>query len=136
MEVMLKPAVFVLLALALAPADAQKKSGQSKPPEIEVIEITVRRQEGNITADGKVRNCGEKPIKSLNILFDFLDSDRSPLTTQRAIIEEEVLAPGDEAEFHAQVPEPPRATHFRVNFEDGGGKWLRPKKEEVIRPIE
>jgi hypothetical protein len=122
--------------LVCAPLTAQRKGKQEKPPEIELIEGSARRQTGNILVDGKIRNCGEKPIKNLVIYFHFFDADRQEITTRKGGVDQDILAPGDEAEFHAQVEEPPRATYYRIDFEDGGGKYLRPAKAPEILAIE
>ncbi|HUS06822.1 MAG TPA: FxLYD domain-containing protein [Bryobacteraceae bacterium] len=124
---------FVLWLACSVAAPAQKK--QPKPPEVELLQAAAHRDAGNINIDGKVKNTGDKPIKNLAVLYDFLDSDNHVLTSVKGEVEESVVAPGEEVEFHAQVKEPPRATSFQVNFEDGGGKYLRPAKIEVL-PIE
>jgi hypothetical protein len=128
---MIKLAV-ILLAI-MASALAQKK--QPKPPEVELLEVTAHRDEGRINLDGRVKNVGEKPIRGLTVVYDFLDSDKHVISSGKGGIEEASLVPGDEAEFHAQLQAPPRATSFQVNFEDGGGKDLRLAKSEIL-PIE
>ena len=111
---------------------AEKKP---KPPEMEVLEVSVHRREDSVTVDGKVRNCGEKPVKKLVIQIDFLSPERKVISTRQAGIEQEVLQPGEEAEFHAQMPDEARATAYQVNFETADGKYLRNAKTEQ-RPIE
>lgn len=104
----------------------QKKDKQGKPPEVELLEAAAHRQEGVISIDARVKNCGEKPIKSLQLLIDFVAPDhKQVITTKRGGIEAEVLDPGEEADFHARIEDPSRATEFRINFEDGGAKYLR-----------
>src|SRR3954447_26333221 len=115
----------LLLPALAAPG---KKNDKQKPPEIELLEQTVKRDGGDILLDGKVKNCGDKPIKNLVIFFHFFDADLQPITTRKGGIEEESLAPGDVAEFHAQMEQPPRATHYMIDFQDGGGKDLRTAK--------
>ena len=112
---------------------AQRK--QPKPPEVELLEVTAHREEGRINVDGRVKNVGEKPVKGLTVLYDFLDSDKHVIASMKGDVEEALLEPGAEAEFHAQLQAPPRATSFQVNFADGGGKDLRPAKSEIF-PIE
>ncbi len=107
-------------------AFAQKKEG--KPPEIELSECAVKRQEDLVVLDGRVKNVSEKPVKRLAILFDFLSSEQRVLTTKRGEIEAEVLAPGEDADFHSQIEAPARATHYRVSFVDGSGRDLRAVK--------
>lgn len=117
--------VFLLMALT---AFAQKGK-QPKPPDVELIEASARRQEGNIMIDARVKNISEKPIKALVLLIDFIASDhKQVITTKRGSLDQEMLDPGEEAGFRAQIEDPSRATEFRINFEDGGGKYLRAEK--------
>ena len=110
-------------------AFGQKKAKESKQPEVELLEATAHRQEGTITIDARVKNCGPKPIKSLQIIIDFIAPDhKQVITTKRGSIEAEVLDPGEEADFHAQIEDPSRATEFQINFEDGSAKYLRAVK--------
>lgn len=132
---MTRRALWIVFFLSLT-ALGQKKGKEPKPPEVELIEATAHRQNGTVMVDAKVRNCGEKPIKSLVLLIDFVASDhKQVITTKRGNIQEEVLDPGDEAEFHAQIEDPSRATEFQINFEDGGGRYLRAVKTGPF-PIE
>jgi len=86
--------------------------------------------------DARVKNCGEKPIKALQLILDFVASDhKQVITTKRGGIDAEMLDPGEEAEFHAQLEDQVRATEFQVNFEDGNGKYLRAEKTGPF-PIE
>ncbi len=104
----------------------QKKGKDGKPPEVELLEATAHRQEGIVSIVARVKNCGPKPIKTLQIIFDFIAPDhKQVITTKRGSIDAEVLEPGEEAEFHAQMEDPPRATEFQIRFEDGGAKYLR-----------
>jgi hypothetical protein len=117
-----------LLALSVLAilAFGQKKGNDPKPPEVEVLEATAHRQEGTVTVDARVRNCGDKPIKALTLLIDFVAPDhKQVITTKRGVIEAAMLDPGEEAEFHAQIEDPSRATEFRINFENGNSKYLR-----------
>jgi len=57
--------------------------------------------------DGRVRNSGEKPIKQLMLVFDFMAPGKQVITTQKGAIDEELLAPGQEAVSNgAQRPAP------------------------------
>lgn len=128
---------FSLLWFASAAgAYGQKKAKDSKPPEVQLMEASAHRSEGSITVDARVKNCGEKPIKSLQIIIDFVASDhKQVITTKRGGVDAELLEPGEEAEFHGQLENAPRATEFQLNFEDGGGKYLRAEKTGPF-PIE
>ena len=110
-------------------AFGQKKGKDGKPPEVELLEATAHRQEGIISIDARVRNCGQKPIKTLQIIIDFIAPDhKQVITTKRGSIEAEVLEPGEEADFHARIEDPSRATEFQISFEDSSAKYLRAVK--------
>jgi hypothetical protein len=110
------------LALAVGLIAAEKKR---KPPEVQILEASAHRGESNISVDGRLRNSGEKPIKELTLLFDFMAPGRQVITTQKGAIDEEVLEPGAEAAFHMELNAPPRSVEFQINAEDGSGRDLR-----------
>ena len=109
-----------ILVLSLAGADTKKK-----PPDVQVVECTARRGNGNISFDGRVRNTGERTLNELVLLFDFLSSDNVLLTTLKGPVDEEGLQPGRESTFHLISDEPPRAVRYRLNAVDGSGRDLR-----------
>ena len=128
--------LFILLALTLfATAAAQKKGKDAKPPEIELKAASARREDGKVLVDARLRNQGDRPIRNLVLIVDFLSSDRQVLTTQKGEIEEENLEPGAEASFSAQMNEPARVTSFRISFEDGAGRYYRSTRSGPF-PIE
>ena len=110
------------VALALASSAADKKK---KAPEVQIVEVTARRGESNVSLDGRLRNGSEKPLKALMLLFDFMAPGRQVVTTQKAPIDEEVLEPGKEAAFHMVLSAPPRSVEFQINASDGSGRELR-----------
>jgi hypothetical protein len=121
--------LFVLIPLALMPAaPAQKRKGP-KPPDLEVVEASAHRSAGMISLDGRVRNTGERPIRGLVLVFDFLAPDKVPLTTQKAQVDEEVLEVGKEAVFRMALNDSVRAVEFRINAVDQNNRDLR-----VARP--
>jgi hypothetical protein len=109
-----------ILVLSLSGADRKKK-----PPDIQIVECNSRRGDGKITFDGRVRNSGEKTITGLMLLFDFLSTDKVILTTLKGPVEDEVLEPGKESNFHLESDEPPRAVRYQLNAVDHGGRDLR-----------
>ncbi len=126
MTLMTRRATWMLCLILPLVAFGQKKAKEGKPPEVELLEATAHRQEGTVTVDAHVKNCGEKPIKVLNLVIDFIASDhKQVITTKRGRIDADTLEPGEEADFRAQIEDPSRATEFQINFEDGGGKDLR-----------
>ncbi|MSV28235.1 MAG: hypothetical protein EXQ52_05755 [Bryobacterales bacterium] len=128
----LAAALFLVLALSVLGADKKKAP---KPPDVEVLEASAHRSDGKITLVGRVRNSGVKPIQGLVLVFDFMAPGRQVVTTQRGGVDEEVLNVTEEASFHMQLNEPPRAVEFRVNAVDEAGRDLRVDKPGPF-PIE
>ncbi len=122
----------LVLALAVVSTAAERKK---KPPDVEVVEASAHRGEIKVSVDGRIRNSGEKPIKQLMLVFDFMAPGRQVITTQKAPIDEELLDPGKEAVFHMELNAPPRSVEFQINASDGGGRELRVAKSGPF-PIE
>lgn len=115
----------VILMLASLCLAGQSKSKASSQSEVQVLEVTCRRQSGDVLLDGRVKNNSLKPLIKLQLLFDFLGTDRQVLTTKRGELEQETLDPGQEAEFHLRVGDPVRAVSYMMRAEDGRGRDLR-----------
>ena len=124
--------VILVLALAVVSTAAERKK---KPPDVEVVEASAHRGEIKVSVDGRIRNSGEKPIKQLMLVFDFMAPGRQVITTQKAPIDEELLDPGKEAVFHMELNAPPRSVEFQINASDGAGRELRVAKSGPF-PIE
>ncbi len=103
----------------------QKKGKQSKPTDLRILDATCFRTEGIASVDGKLIVESTRPVQKLQLILDFLNSDRQLLSTKRGEVTEEKLETGEESEFHMQVPTPPRAVYFSIRAEDGGGRDLR-----------
>lgn len=116
----------LLLALATLSTAADRKRNQPlKPAELEFLEVTAQRREGRILLDGRVKNSGERPAAGIVLIFDFMAPGQQVITTKRGTLEAEMLGPGEEAEFHAFVADPPRAVEIRLQAEEGSGRELR-----------
>jgi hypothetical protein len=117
----------LIIAFALLPGVFGDK--KPKMPEVSVIQFAANRSDDLILVDGKFKNVGEKPIRRMIYIIDFLATDgKQVLTTQRAEIEDEVLEPDTEAEVHGQVRSPAGATSLALRFEEAGGRALRTGK--------
>jgi hypothetical protein len=120
----MRRAFVLLLALASLWCDAGQKRKPPKPPEVRVIEVIARRTEGLITIDGRVGNCGAKPIRRLTLLFHLRAPDGQVITTQRGLLEEEVLAADEESAFHWQMRDHARAVELMVGAVDASDNDL------------
>ena len=112
MAVTRRAVLFLLPLLALA-AEKQKKL---KPGIAEVVEISVRRsaEERVIAIEGRVRNSGQKAIKGLTLVFSIVAPGGEEVSRQHGSIEDDLLEPGDESEFHWQMPDHARGVQVRV----------------------
>lgn len=115
----------VLFALAILLCAADKKGKQPKGPEIELLDATCHRTEDRVLLDGRIRNTAERPLTKVQMIFRFMAPGRQVIATKNGPIEEVLIEPGEEAEFHMQVPAPARAVEFDVGAEDGSGRELR-----------
>ena len=125
----MKAALLALIFAALTLSGADKKPKKSKPPDIEMLEVSAKRSEGLIAIDSKVRNVGEKPIRGLTVVFEFFGPGHVPLTTQKATVEEETLDKGEEATIRAQLSDPVRAVSIEISAVDEPGHDLK-----IVKP--
>lgn len=127
--------LLALLALGSLLCAAQQKRKPSKLPEIEVVQVSAQRSQGLVVIDGKVRNCGERNVRGLTLVFDMIAPGREVVTRHKGAIDDEVLEPGGEAEFHWQMRDPVRAVNFRIYALDSSGNDL-PVKNAGPYPVE
>lgn len=132
-EVMERRYALLLLA-SLCAAAPRKGKPKGKGAEVSVLQIVCRRAGGDVSVDGRLK-AGEKSIKKLSLFVDFLGTDKQLLQTKRGEVDEEMLQPGDEAEFHMRVVDPVRAVLYSIRAEDGDGRDLRLDKAGPF-PIE
>jgi hypothetical protein len=120
----MKHAAVALLALASLLCSASQKRKSPKPPEVEVLQVSARRSERLLTLDGRVRNSGERPVLGLTLVFSMMAPGGQVVTRQKGAIEEPVLEPGEEAEFHWKMKDPVRAVDFKIEAVDGNERDL------------
>ncbi|MEO7651226.1 MAG: hypothetical protein ABIZ80_12215 [Bryobacteraceae bacterium] len=111
----------LIAGLSLPGADKKKP----KPAEVLVVEATARRDGDVIKMDGRIRNSGEKPIQGLILSFDFFAPGKTPLTTQKGAVDDEIIEPGKEASFRMELGDIGRAVSFKINAFDEGGRDLK-----------
>lgn len=113
----------LVLCLAVIPR-ASGGDRKLKAPEVQVIEMSARREDDLITIEGRVKNSGAHPLHALIVIFRIEDGHGTTLSTQRLPVDEPILDPGDESELHAQMKDSPYAARFMVLSETGDGKEL------------
>jgi hypothetical protein len=103
--------VLVVLATLLFAAQQKRKP---RPPEIEVLQLSIQRTEELVTLDGRVKNIGEMPAEKLVMEFDFREPDNRVVTTKKGPIDEEVLDPDQESAIQFQTKDAPRSVTVSV----------------------
>jgi hypothetical protein len=113
-------ATILLLIPVLVSAGPRKKEKQHGRAVVEIVEIAVVRpaEEHLITIDGRVRNVGILPIKGLTLVFESLAPEGEIVSRQRGTVDDEVVEPGQESEYHWQMRDEPRAVEIRVHAFD------------------
>ena len=112
-------ALFCSITSALGAGDRKTKAAP-----VEVKEFVAHRDDGLITVDLRVRNSGPRPIRGLDVIFRFVDSGGSAVTTQRTTVDEPSLEPGSESTIGAQLKDAPRAVAVQILARDGAGAEL------------
>ncbi|MGE5569252.1 MAG: hypothetical protein ACM3S5_09480 [Rhodospirillales bacterium] len=108
---------FALAVLATMAAGQQRKSGSQ--PQLEVLAFTAQRTPNRtVEIEGRIRNCWDRPLRKIIMRFRVLGPDNVIVTTQRGVIEPEILEPDEEAEFHWQMREPARAVSIMIEAAD------------------
>ena len=119
----MRVATIIVLCLALFAATAQQKA--RKGADIQILETKAVREGANISVDGKVRVVGDKTLRGLLIIFDFLSPEKAVVTSQSAIIDEDTLVPGREGVFHSEMADSARAVRYTIRAFDMHEKELR-----------
>jgi hypothetical protein len=117
--------VLIVIGIACLCAFAGNQKGRKKPPDIEVLESHVRRDTDEIKLDGRVRNTGEKPLRGLVVVFDFLSPEGGVVSSERTEAAEDVLGPGQESSYRAVTGDPPRAVRYSIRAFDAAERELR-----------
>ncbi len=113
----------LLFAVVLCPlAGVGARQPQPAPRQrVEVLKLEAGRESGRILIDGAVKNTGQRRLPALTLVFDLLDSDGNVMSRLRGPIEDEVLEPAAESEFHFYVSDHVRAVLVRVSAVSGRG---------------
>jgi hypothetical protein len=121
----MKRAAVALLVLAtlLCAADKKSKNKKPKPPDVEVVELKVRRSAGMISLDGTVLNSGLRPLNTLTLIFKMRSPDQKAVINERGDVDGP-LDPGETSEFRFDMKDFGRAVDVVVDAEDGPGREL------------
>jgi hypothetical protein len=114
----------MLVCFWLGTQDQKAQDHKGKPPAVDVEEMKARRNNDVIEVTAQVKNTGEKPLKNLEVIFKFRDSDGAPISTEEMKIDEPRLMPGGESTVNVQLKDSPRATQILIGAQAGGGVEL------------
>jgi hypothetical protein len=98
---------------------------QKKPADVTVVEAKARRGEGKILVDGRVKVTAQKQMHGLVIVFDLLSAENGVMASEKAVVEEDWIEPGQERSYHAETSDPVRAVRYRIRAFDNGERELR-----------
>jgi len=96
-----------------------------KPADVQMLETKAVRDAGRISVDGRVKATGEKPLRGLVIFFDFRSPEKEVVTSQKTVIDDATLEPGQEGVFHNEMVDAPRAVNYTIRAFDIHEKELR-----------
>jgi hypothetical protein len=99
--------------------------GQKGKFELEVVTAEVHRENDQIAVDGTVKNIGEKPLEGVQVILDFLSSDKRTVTKRKGPLDTPLLAVGEEASFRFVMADEPRAVLVRIEATDRHSFELR-----------
>jgi hypothetical protein len=109
----------LLIVLALCAVGAAQKKA-----EVQVVSTKAMRSDDRILVDCRVRVVA-KPLRGLVVYFDLLSPENGVVTTQKAVLDDERVQPGQERTCHSALPDEPRAVRFKIRASDLGERELR-----------
>jgi hypothetical protein len=95
---------------------------QEKKYDLTLTDVAVHRDATSVIIDGRLENSGEKTLKKLKYYIEFRDPDHKTISTRDGVVEKKAFQPGDDWEFHAQVPDSVRAVDIVFRFEETSGR--------------
>lgn len=98
---------------------------QKKPADVTILEAKARRGDGKILVDGRVQVTAQKQMHGLVIVFDLLSAENGVMASEKAVVEEDWIEPGQERSYHAETSDPVRAVRYRIRAFDNGDRELR-----------
>jgi|SRR5947199_1956833 len=119
----MRPLFAGLLAFALFSAGAPQKA--RRPPEVAVLETRARRANGEIHIDIRVRTGAERPLRGLIVYFDLISPENGVVTSQKAVLDEDQIEPGQERSAASAASEHVRAVKYRIRAFDTQERELR-----------
>jgi hypothetical protein len=115
--------ILAIGVLCLTSLGANQK--QKKPADVTVLEARARRGDGKILVDGRVRVTAQKQMRGLVIVFDLLSPENGVMASEKTVVEEDWIQPGEERSYHAETSDPVRAVRYRIRAFDNGDRDLR-----------
>jgi hypothetical protein len=112
--------IYVLSAHPAAPAASATAPSSAAPAgtgTLELVSLDQVRTGGTLTVHGVVKNpAAAAPQRGLGAVVFVFDKSGAFVTSARAAIDYQVLAPGDESPFTVKVPNAANVARYRVSF--------------------
>jgi len=119
----MKILILAIGVLCLSTLGAYQKP--KKPADVLILEATARRSDWKILVDGRVRVTAQKQMHGLVIVFDLLSPENGVMASEKAVVEQDWIGPGQERSYHAETRDPVRAVRYRIRAFDNGERDLR-----------
>src|SRR5262249_13393149 len=97
---------------------------KGRKAEVEVLETKARRAEGEIFIDIRVRTV-DKTLRGLIVYFDLLSPENGVVTSQKAVLDEDQVRPGQELSAQSAASEHVRAVRYKIRAFDIQERELR-----------
>jgi hypothetical protein len=125
--------ILAIAVLSLCALGAGQKP--KKPADVTVLETKASRGDGKILVDGRVLVTALKQMHGLVIVFDLLSPENGVMASEKAVLEENWIEPGQERSYHAETSDPVRAVRYRIRAFDNSERELRAENSGPF-PIE
>lgn len=96
-----------------------------KKPDVQVIEVKARRDEGKIFVDGRVRVTSDKRLHGLIVFFDLMSPENNVVGSQNVVLDDSYVEPNEERSYRSETSDHVRAVRIRVRAFALGDRELR-----------
>jgi hypothetical protein len=117
MRILAAASILVALLCAAEPQRGRKA-------DVEVLETKARRADGEIFIDIRVKTA-DKTLRGLIVYFDLLSPENGVVTSQKAVLDEDQVQPGQERSAQSAAAEHVRAVRYKIRAFDMQERELR-----------
>jgi hypothetical protein len=116
----------VLISLAIGALERSRKQTPREPesPSLELVSMRCERGEKYSYARGTVKNISDAPLTRISAVGRFRLADGAPLSTDRAPVNDDPLAPGQITDFAVRVENNAEIKGCTIEFQNELGKLI------------